>query len=170
MAARKAITSIKKSVLPIGENGNLANWVRMKGVHKISNYIHLCQFKQIYNYIFKNSNNVNSGPDGVLLQDRTVSRKCSRGPELLLALLDELNIMDIYNLLAFNNIARICQCSTIRKPGSVVLEDKAMIPQRGINALAILEKQLKQLWCFFAMLTWSNIFLTLRTKADKEGI
>jgi hypothetical protein len=68
--------------------------------------------------------------------------------ELLLALLDELNTMETYNLLAVKDITRIC--TTICKPGGMVLDDDGdMVPNRGLHVSAVLEKRLKQLWFYF---------------------
>ena len=68
--------------------------------------------------------------------------------ELLLALLDELDTMDAYNLLAVEDITRTC--ATIRRPGGMIVDDDGdLVPNRGINVSAVLEKRLKQLWFYF---------------------
>ena len=68
--------------------------------------------------------------------------------ELLLALLDELDTMDAYNLLAVKDITRTC--ATIRRPGGMTIDDDGdLVPNRGLNVSAVLEKRLKQLWFYF---------------------
>jgi hypothetical protein len=68
--------------------------------------------------------------------------------ELLLALLDELDTMETYNLLAVEDITRIC--ATICKPGGAVLNvDGDMVLNRGQHVSAVLEKRLKQVWLYF---------------------
>ena len=59
--------------------------------------------------------------------------------ELLLALLDELDTMDAYNLLAVEDITRTC--ATIRRPGGMMIDDDGdLVPNRGLNVSAVLEK------------------------------